>query len=384
MKVKITLLLLICVLLYGTAPVADDRVQKERELEQVRLRIQKLRGVIDGDIAQRDSVTARLRDIERLLGSVRHNLKNLRTERESTEARRQALIEQKKQRRIELEKEQRGLAGQLRTAYVNGREERIKLLLNQRDPAVIGRQSVYYSYFTESRVKRIARVEQTLDELSRIEAEVATESTRLAQLEQRRSEELSSLESASRKRREIVASLESRIAASGSRLSDLQRQERSILNLIEELERVLADFPVESQQPFSKLKGKLAWPANGPLLGDFGRPRSGQSMKWNGVLIAAERGTLVRAVAHGRVAYSDWLPGLGLLLVVEHGDGYLSLYGHNERLDRAAGDWVDAGEVLAAVGDSGGQSRPALYFEIRHQRQPVNPHPWFAKRVDAR
>lgn len=383
MRKALILTVLAALFVSGSAMATDDRVQKEHELEQVRLRIQKLRTAIDEDVEERDSVTARLRDIERLLGSVRRNLDNLRTERESTQARQAALLEQKKQRTDDLDGERGALAGQLRAAYINGREESIKLLLNQRDPAVIGRQSVYYRYFADSRLQRIDRVEEHLRELTRIEQEVAAQTKSLAQLEQRRAEELASLELARVKRKDIVASLEKRIASGGSQLSGLQRQEQSILKLLEDLERVLAEFPVESQQPFSALKGRLAWPARGRLIGDFGQPRSGQSMKWNGVLIGAERGAPVRAIAHGRVAYSDWLPGLGLLIVLEHGGGYLSLYGHNERLDKAAGDWVDAGEVISTVGDSGGQSSPALYFEIRRRRLPVNPHPWFAHNVNS-
>ncbi|MBT8422165.1 MAG: peptidoglycan DD-metalloendopeptidase family protein [Gammaproteobacteria bacterium] len=379
---KALILVVLAALLFPVTGMAvDDRAQKERELEQVRLRIEKLRTVIDKDVEKRDSVTARLRDIERLLGSVRRNLNNLRTERESTEARRLALLEQKKQKMADLDRERSGLAGQLRTAYINGREERLKLLLNQRDPAVIGRQSVYYRYFTDARVERIGRVEEHLSELTRIESEVAAQRQSLVELEQRRTEELASLEGAREKRKKIVAKLERQIQTGGSELGRLQRQAQAIVTLLEELERILADFPVESQQPFAKLKGRLAWPARGRLLGDYGEPRSGQSMKWNGVLIGAERGEQIRAIAHGRVAYSDWLPGLGLLAVIEHGDSYLSLYGHSERLDRSAGDWVEAGEVIGTVGDSGGQTVPGLYFEIRHDRVPVNPHPWFAGNV---
>ncbi|MDH3588023.1 MAG: peptidoglycan DD-metalloendopeptidase family protein [Gammaproteobacteria bacterium] len=382
MTLKTLVLPVIAAVLYaGVGMAAGDRADKERELDQVRHRIQKLRNVIDSDVERRDSVTARLRDIERLLGSVRRNLNDLRTERESTEARHQALQEQKRQKIAELDHERAGLAGQLRAAYINGNEERLKLLLSNRDPAVIGRQSVYYRYLTESRVAHIQSVEKNLAELTRIEIEVAAENDRLAELERRRAEELTSLEGGREKRSAIVSSLEQRIRQGGSALTGLQRQEEALVRLLQELERVLAEFPVESQRPFVELKGKLAWPAKGRLLGNFGRPRSGRSMKWNGVLIGAERGEHVRAIAHGRVAYADWLPGLGLLVVIEHGDGYLSLYGHNERLDKSAGDWVDAGEVVGTVGDSGGQPQPALYFEIRHKRTPVNPHHWFAHKV---
>ncbi|MBT8138114.1 MAG: peptidoglycan DD-metalloendopeptidase family protein [Gammaproteobacteria bacterium] len=376
------MLLLILVAIPGqSGHAADDRAEREKELQQVRQRIEALRGEIDADIEKRDSMTARLRDTERLLGAVRRNLASLRTERESSEARQRALSQQQQQRRAELDSVRDSLAGQLRAAYVNGREERLKLLLSHRDPAVVGRQNIYYRYLTDSRVQQIGQVEQHLAELARIEAEVQAETARLAELERRRSEELASLERGREERREIIAKLGTRIDSGGSQLGQLTRQEQALVNLLEELERALADFPVDSQEPFNTLKGKLAWPVQGEVLGNFGRARSGKSMKWNGVLIGAQRGSPVRAIAHGRVAYADWLPGLGLLTVIEHGDGYLSLYGHNERLDKTAGDWVDAGEVIASVGDSGGQPQPALYFEIRHQRTPVNPHPWFNKRL---
>lgn len=363
---------------------AQDQVGKQRELEQVRERIEKLRGVLDADVVRRDRLTARLRDIERLLGSVRSNLARLRTERESSEARRAALLEQKAQRQRDLEAERSGLARQLRTAYVNGRGERLRMLLSQRDAAALGRQSVYYRYLVASRVEQIHRVETHLTEIERLAAEVERETAHLVTLEERRAEELASLEKAAARRRELVAKLEKQIDDRGSQLDRLQREEAALVQLLEELRRVLAEFPVESQKPFATLRGRLAWPVDGTILGDFGEPRAGQTMSWNGVLIAAERGAHVRAVAHGRVAYADWLPGLGLLIVVEHGDGYLSLYGHNERLDKAAGDWVDAGDVLGTVGDSGGQPRPALYFEIRRERRPLDPHPWFATRLARR
>ena len=352
-----------------------DQQNKERELEQVRQRIGKLRNVIDADVHKRDKVMGRLRDIERLRGSVQTNLARLRTERESSEARHAALLEQKASREQELAAQRDALGRQLRTAYLNGREERLKMLLNQRDAAALGRHSVYYRYLVEARVSQIRQVEEHLSELQRIEADVAQERAHLRKLEDKRNEELQSLEQALSQRRELLDSLQRQISDRGSELTRLRREEQALVKLLEELERVLAEFPVEAQQPFTSLKGRLAWPVEGRVIGDFGTPRAGKEMKWNGVLVEAERGAYVRAVAHGRIAYADWLPGLGLLVVIEHGDGFLSLYGHNERLDKAAGDWVDAGDVIGTVGDSGGQPRPALYFEIRRGRTPLNPHP---------
>jgi septal ring factor EnvC (AmiA/AmiB activator) len=146
----------------------------------------------------------------------------------------------------------------------------------------------------------------------------------------------------------------------------------------------MAGFPVDTEEPFAGLKGKLAWPVQGRLAGDYGQPRGTGPVKWNGVLLEAAAGVPVRAVYHGRVAFADWLQGLGLLVIVDHGAGYMSLYGHNEALLKESGDWVEPGEPIAQVGDTGGQTRPGLYFEIRYNGEPVNPHPWIARRAVAR
>ena len=141
-----------------------------------------------------------------------------------------------------------------------------------------------------------------------------------------------------------------------------------------ELGDILAAFPAGTDEPFASLKGKLPWPAQGRIDEDFGKSRGGTRPRWNGVLLAAEPGTPVRAVYHGRVAFSDWLPGLGLLLILDHGDGYLSLYGQNEVLLRESGEWVAPGEILGQVGSAGGRS--GVYFELRHDGKPIDPGDW--------
>jgi septal ring factor EnvC (AmiA/AmiB activator) len=134
--------------------------------------------------------------------------------------------------------------------------------------------------------------------------------------------------------------------------------------------------PLDSASPFGKLRGKLAWPAAGRVVSRFGETRAG-GIKWDGMLLAGEQGAAVRAVSSGRVVYADWLPGLGLLTIIDHGDGYLSLYAHNERLYKSVGERVVAGDQIGAVGDTGGRSRPELYFEIRKAGKPIDPRPWF-------
>ncbi|MCW5571974.1 MAG: peptidoglycan DD-metalloendopeptidase family protein [Steroidobacteraceae bacterium] len=143
-----------------------------------------------------------------------------------------------------------------------------------------------------------------------------------------------------------------------------------------ELRRALERHPVDASSAFGKLRGKLAWPSAGKIVATYGAPRAG-AIKWDGMMIAAERGAPVRSIASGRIAYADWLPGLGLIVIVDHGGGYLSLYGHNDQLYKAVGERVAPGDTIAAVGDSGGRSRPELYFEIRRAGRPIDPRPWF-------
>ncbi len=367
----------------GGLPAAVDD-PPEQELRAVRSRIEALQRGIGRDMERRDALTARLRDTELLAASVSRNLEALRAERRSSEARREAMAAERGMRLLRLADEREALVRQLRLAYANGRQERLKLLLTQEDAALIGRLMVYYRYLSQHRAERIGLVHEQLVELERLEQRVAAEAARLRDLERQRSEELEALEAARQERKRLVAALDERIREQDAEMAEMRARETALVELLDELRQVFADFPVQAERPFADLKGELAWPIDGSVLADFGEQRAGRSLKWNGVLLAAQRGTPVRAIANGRVAYADWLPGMGLLVVVEHGDGYMSLYGHHDSLNKTAGDWVSPGEVLGTVGDTGGQARPALYFEIRQGRVPRNPHPWFKQRLAGR
>jgi septal ring factor EnvC (AmiA/AmiB activator) len=164
-------------------------------------------------------------------------------------------------------------------------------------------------------------------------------------------------------------------------LQRLQSQAKSLEKLIDDLRKALEREPVAKQAPFEPLKGKLPWPVQqGRVLARFGQPRAGGSLKWQGMLIGTDRGARVRAPFAGRIVYGDWLPGMGLMIVIDHGGGYMSLYGHNEEIFRKVGEAVAAGEVIGSVGDSGGHNEPALYFEVRRGRVPVNPEIWLLRR----
>jgi septal ring factor EnvC (AmiA/AmiB activator) len=355
--------------------------QKEAELRKVNARIEKVRKSVNADIEKRDRLSVQLRDAELGVQGARKRLDATRAERIASEGRLREFELELAKLEKDLTGERGALAGELRAAYVNGREEEIKLLLNQEDPATFGRMLQYYGYLGRARAERIGSIREKLERLALVREKVAVELARLQELEADQEREVAALRSAQDKRSKAVASIDSQIKSRGGELQRLESQARGLEKLIAELRKALRDVPVAKQAPFEPLKGKLPWPVQqGRVLARFGQPRAGGSMRWQGMLIGTDRGARVRAPFAGRVAYADWLPGMGLMLVVDHGGGYMSLYGHNEELFRKVGDPVVAGDVIGSVGDTGGHNQPALYFEVRRGRQPVDPQIWLQRR----
>jgi len=355
--------------------------QKEAELGRVRDRIEKVRKAVNADLEKRDQLSTQLRDAELGVQTARRSLDEIRAQRIAAEARLRELGREQAAREADLDAERDALAGELRAAYVNGREEQLKLLLNQEDPATLGRMLAYYGYFGRARAGRIAGIRDKLEHLALVRERIAAETDRLRELESRQEGEMRALRSAKESRARAVVAIETQIRERGGELRRLEGQARSLEKLIADLRKALQNVPVAKQAPFEGLRGKLPWPVQqGKVLARFGQPRAGGSMRWQGMLLGTERGARVRAPFAGRVVYADWLPGMGLMVVLDHGKGYLSLYGHNEELFRKVGEDVAAGEVIAAVGDSGGSKEPALYFEVRRGREPVNPENWLSRR----
>jgi len=353
---------------------------KEQELEDVRQRISELKKNIDGRVASRDRLTAELQDAEVTISEKRIRLKELERERDFSAKRKAELEAQLATREAELDEESTELAEQVRAAYMSGSQERIKLLLNQRDPATLGRLMAYYGYFNDYRADNIDAVTAAIRELAELHSQVAAEEARIADLAKVRYAELTELNVAQEQRQALLASLKGKIADEGREVDRLAAQEKDLSRLITELTSILSDYPIRSEEPFSGYKGRLTWPVAGRLLHDYGQPRVSDQLKWNGVVLAAPRGQEVRSVYHGRVIFADWLAGLGLLVIVDHGESYMTLYGYNETILKNTGHWVAPGDVIATVGDSGGQTQASLYFEIRRGTQPVNPRQWVTRR----
>jgi len=351
---------------------------KERELEAVREKISDLKESMDRRAGRRDKITAELQTAEIEIVEKRNYLKDIERQLAFSEKRKADLERKLATREAELANEAGQLAAQVKAAYTSGKQERIKLLLNQHDPATLGRLLTYYRYMSDFRGQNIATVNVVIAELADLRAEAVVQEKRLASLVGTRQSELAELSTAQQKRHTLLTSLKSRIAEEGTEIERLAAEEDDLARLIAELTSILSDYPITSEQPFSTYKGRLTWPLAGTLLQDFGQPRAG-GLKWNGVVFAAPRGREVRAVYHGRVVFADWLAGMGLLVIVDHGEGYMTLYGYNESTLKSAGDWVAPGDVIATVGDSGGQPQTGLYFELRKGTQPVNPRAWVSR-----
>lgn len=355
---------------------AQQARKTEAELKALKAQIDRVAAQMKSDRAARDRLARELRTAEMSVSDARKSLEALREERAAHARKRAALAEDKKERQAELARERESLAGQIRAAHVIGSQEPLKLLLNQKDPARAGRMFAYYSYFGRARAEQIDRINATLASIDALDAELAAEDERLAALEAERQAELGKLDAARAQRGKVLASLQAETRERAQTLERMKREQAALEKLLRDLKRAMERFPPDTGTAFGRLRGKLAWPVDGRLVARFGEIRAG-GLKWDGVMVATERGAPVRAVAQGRVVYADWLPGLGLLTIVDHGDGYLSLYGHNDRLYKAVGERVSAGDTLAAAGDSGGRARPELYFEIRRAGKPIDPRPWF-------
>ena len=357
------------------APESDE--DAEKELSEVRERIESLQRSMRRDTDRRDALSGQLRDAEQNVRGARAKLGDLRKRIAESDATLKRLAEERAENEAALRKQREVLAAELRSAYVGGREEQFKLLLSQEDPAALGRMLVYYAYFGRARASKIAEIQgivARIDEDARAEA---AERERLAALEAESRQQLSAVDAARNQRSRALKAVNAQIKNRNDSIAKLKREAASLEKLIADLRRAMSDLPPTGGQAFEKVRGRLSWPVTGRIAARFGQARGG-GLKWNGVLIEAPRGTPVKALYDGRIAYADWLQGLGLLVIVDHG-GYMSLYAHNEQIYKSVGDRVSGGEAIATVGDSGGRSAPGLYLEIRRGAKAIDPVPWFRR-----
>jgi murein hydrolase activator len=355
----------------------NDSAQAKAKLAAVRERIAVLTNRLGDELKQRDALSARLRDAELIITAKRQRLDALHAEQAAVEKRRTELRGEQSREQSSLQAERSALGQQVRAAYMIGRQEQLKLLLNQSNPAGLGRTLTYYGYFAEERSGKIDTIQTQVTRLQQLVAEIDQQSAHLTSLEDDANREMAGLQHARADRALALAALSKQVASGNQELAGLKREEQAVESLVADLERVLQDFPVDSTQSFDQMRGKLPWPVAGRVTAHYQEQHanSAPGMRWNGEMIEAARGAKVRAPYFGRVVYADWLQGLGLLLIIGHSGGYMTLYGHAEVLYKSVGDWVAPGDVIAALSDAGGAD-PQLYFEIREGRKTVDPQVW--------
>ncbi|HEV2443183.1 MAG TPA: peptidoglycan DD-metalloendopeptidase family protein [Steroidobacteraceae bacterium] len=357
-----------------------DASQARAQLEAVSGQIALIARQVSQGQAARDRLTRQLRATEESVGKAQAALDDLNQQRQAGAVQRAGLAAQKRQKEADLAGNRGILAGQLRAAYLIGRQEPLKLLLNQGDPAQAGRMFVYYSYFGRARALKIQAIEADLQRIGQLDDQLQQQDAKLAGLQQAQQTQVSALEQARAQRMQVLASISARTRTGAERLARLRHQRSDLESLMQQLRRATASLPPEDlgHSPFAHLRGRLPRPVAGRVIESYGQVRAG-GLKWQGDLFATQRDAPVHAVSSGRVVYADWLAGLGLLIIIDHGDGYMSLYGHNDRLYESVGQRVTAGQTIAQAGDSGGSARPELYFEIRREGKPLDPRSWLRR-----
>lgn len=360
------------------ASAGEDAAARVRELNVLRSRIHDLQTRLDARRKQKTREERSLRDIDRDINSTQKAVRQTESRLQSVRHQLAELQRQQKTQNHRLSAQRKQLAHEVRSAYAMGRQKQVKLLLNQEQPDAVGRMLTYFGYFSRARAEKIDAMKALLGRLQALRGDIEKKTLMLAELHSRQRTRVTRLAEQKQIRVEAVAALKQQLAKQGGALKQLQVDEQRLQELVHSLQDLLADIPADANRnkPFSALKGALRWPTRGTLSERFGAPRGDSGLTWQGVLIAAPEGGKVRAVAQGRVAFSDWMRGFGLLLIIDHGDGYMSLYGHNQALYKEVGEWVDTGEVVATLGASGGQNQSGLYFELRHKGHPVNPRKW--------
>jgi septal ring factor EnvC (AmiA/AmiB activator) len=361
------------------APANQEHIeQKAAELEKLKQKINDLRKSFLENQADLNAEDKRLKDIDLDIDNINAKLRDLAAQQESLEN--ELAILQSKQQNIndKLQAEQKMLGQHLRAAYISGHEEYLKLIMNQQSPEHVSRMLVYYRYLTADRVSTINRINSYLDDLGELEKKIRLRSSELSTVIEQQQAKRDDLKETYSRQLSIVKKLQLELTGKEEQISRFKRDERDLLVLIEKLRQAIDELLEEEKfaTSFRDYRGRLELPANAKVVKRYGTRRDIGNLRWKGIVLAGKLGSEVRSVFNGRVVYADWMRGFGLLLIVDHGDSYMSLYGHNESLLVEEGDWVETGQVIASMGKSGGNSEPGLYFEIRYRGKPQNPLRW--------
>ncbi|MDE1168169.1 MAG: murein hydrolase activator EnvC [Pseudomonas sp.] len=407
---------------------ADERAQTQQQLQQTKQDIAELQKALNQVQAEKAGVQKDLRGTETEIGTLEKQVEALQKELKKTQGELERLNLEKDKLQSARTEQQRLIAIQARAAYQSGRQEYLKLLLNQQNPEKFARTLTYYDYLSNARLEQLKSFNETLRQLANVEKESSMQQAQLLVQQSSLDQQKADLEKVRKDRQVALAKLNDSAKQQDQKLQARQQDQADLAKVLKTIEETLARQAREAEEarqkallaqqeaekqrqrelaastskdsdapkkakptpgalvsssgasyggPFAQARGKLPWPVDGRLLARFGETRGDDARtKWDGVMISASAGSAVHAVHGGRVVFADWLRGAGLLVILDHGDGYLSLYGHNQTLLKGAGDIVKAGETISTVGNSGGQDASALYFAIRQQGRATDPAQW--------
>ena len=354
-----------------------DKAATRSELDELTTAINRVTREIEDARTRKSTLEAQVREAELELATVQKSIRSNRAALARTNTELKALAQQQLDLEAERNQQQERIARELRNAWQTGQQGQFKVLLSQERPDTIARNLTYHRYLFEARNDLLMEYRQTLSALAELEARQLSAVEKLEQEQASLDQAEKRLATARANRQLAVARLSQDIESKGTQLKRMEENRAELERLLTTIEEAVSDLQVpEGYQAFAAARGKMSWPVLGRPSNSFGRPRNAGKMRWQGVNIPAPAGATVSAIHQGRVVYADWFRGSGLLLIIDHGEGFMSLYAHNQALLREVGEWVSAGTPISTVGDSGGLNQPALYFEIRKDGKPTNPANW--------
>jgi len=366
---------------------------KQEELEQLRQRIATLQQDMEKTSGAKAETVDALRESERAISNSNRALQKLAQQQHEANLTLAQYQNQSKQLSREMQSQQQMLAALLHQQYLGGKQEYFKLLLNNRDPNQAARELQYYEYIAQSRATWLKTMRGNLSKLSTVAEQARQKNTELAELQAQQLAQKQNLQREKNAHQQVLNKIALQLKQQRREIGRLQRDENRLAKLVENLARIVAQpktgntakNSAGSTEPirrvaFLSLKGKLSLPVQGKITNKFGSKRADSPVLWKGLFLQAAANQAVSAVAAGKVIYADWLRGFGNLLIIDHGMGYMSLYGNNETLYKQVGDELQSGEMVAAVGNSGGNENYGLYFELRHEGNPLDPTQWFKGR----
>lgn len=370
---RILLPLLLCLCLSPRFAEAS----KQEDLEKLRHRISVLQQQLEKSTEHKAEAADALRHSERAISDSNRRLSELTRRQHSVAQQLAGLQRASKQAHDDMHGLQSRLSTLLYHQYLNGRQAYLQLLLGSNDPNQAARDLEYYRYISRAQAAWLAALRAKVTHLNALTAQAQQKNQELTSLQQDAADQQQALVRERADRRQVLRKISAKIRSQNREMGRLRRNENRLSKLVAKLAHI---FSASGGSPFAMLKGKLAMPVSGRVTNSFGDQRADGRMRWKGWFVSAPEGKSVRAVAAGRVVFSDWLRGFGNLLIIDHGKGYMSLYANNETLYKRVGDTINGGDVIATVGNTGGNQDSGLYFELRHDGKPINPAKWVAHR----